>query len=375
MYIQRNHSKGKNGTTYKSAFLCKKYRDSGKIKTEVIANLSMLNEEVLLSLQNALSNKSEATVLVKDILPTRSIDYGFISVLLLLLEKLRICELFEKVMPAQASIIKLLIIGKIVTKGSKLTIFNWINSNPEIAKILKIDLSTLKLETIYHYLDLIPQYQTKIDNKWGLYNQTSEKTIFLYDITSSYFEGTKNVLAKFGYNRDKKRGKLQINIGLITDENGFPLRIEVFEGNVNDYKTVVKQFEVLKNEFKAQQFIFVGDRGMKIRYNLDKMQECEKEGIDYITGLTKDEIINLIDKKVIQLDMFSAVLVEVIDNEDRYILSVNPELTKESKKYRGAMRDKFETAIVKLQAGYNKLHAKFQANKAKLAEGHKNKKF
>jgi len=374
MYIQRNISKGKNGKSYKSALLCHKFREDGKIKTKVLANLSMLSDEALLSLQNAISKKSEASVLIKDILPKRSIDYGFISVILLMMEKLRITEIFEKIIPNQVPIIKLLIIGKIITKGSKLNIFNWIQTKPEIAKIIGLDLKTLKLEKIYHCLGILPEYQEKIDKKWGVYNNTSQKTIFLYDITSSYFEGKKNALARYGYNRDKKKGKLQINIGLITDENGFPLKIEVFEGNINDYKTVASQLKVLKKEFNAQQLIFVGDRGMKIKYNLDKMLECEKEGIDYITGLTKSEIEGLISNKIIQLDMFSSQLAEVIDGDNRYILSVNPELTKESKNFRMKMRDKFEQAINKIQATYNKLYQKFENNKEKLKQGSKNKK-
>jgi len=276
-------------------------------------------------------------------------------------------------MPAQVPVIKLLIVGKIITEGSKLNIFNWIKSKPEIARIIGIDLKTLKLEEIYHCLGLLPQYQAKIDKKWGVYNKTSEQTIFLYDITSSYFEGTKNVLASYGYNRDGKKGKLQINIGLITDEHGFPLRVQVFEGNINDYKTVRSQLQVLKSEFNAGQLVFVGDRGMKIKYNLDAMQACEKEGIDYITGLTKSEIEGLISDKVIQLDLFSEHLVEVIDGANRYILSVNPELTKESKKFRLKMREKFEQEIFSLKASYDKLQRKFQANKLKLEQGHKNK--
>ena len=79
--------------------------------------------------------------------------------------------------------------------------------------------------------------QKKIERKWFLYNREKHKEIYLYDITSTYFEGTQNELAAFGYNRDKKKGKMQINIGLITNSNGFPLKISVFKGNVNDHLT------------------------------------------------------------------------------------------------------------------------------------------
>ena len=123
--------------------------------------------------------------------------------------------------------------------------------------------------------------------------------VFLYDITSSYFKGTQNQLAAFGYSRDGKKNKKQITIGLITDSEGFPLKIEVFKGNVNDHKTVIKQLKDLRENFGAERIIFVGDRGMKIRYNLEKMAEAERSNIDYITGLTKDEIKQLMKNEII----------------------------------------------------------------------------
>ena len=373
MYIQQNTSKAKSGKAYKSSLLCHKYREDGKIKTKVLANLSMLPEEAILSLSNALGGKKGATFSFDQLSATRAIDFGYAIVSILVMEQLRIGELFAKIFATQSPVIKLLVLGKIITRGSKLAIFNWINRNPQIAAILGVDLQKVKLEDIYQTLGMLPQYNDQINRKWALYHKTRHDEIFLYDITSSYFEGNQNALSTYGYNRDGKKGKKQITIGLITDTTGFPLKIQVFEGNPDDHKTVIEQLQALKADFNAKNIIFVGDRGMKIKYNLDKMEESERLGIDYITGLTKDEIKSLIEKKIIQMDMFSEKLAEITDETQRYILSVNPELTTESKKFRNTMRDKFDESISILKSSYNKKQEQYKENVLKLSGGHKNK--
>jgi len=376
MYIQRNKKSKTSGGHYESALLCHKYRENGVVKTKVLANLSMLPAEALLSLENSLkANQHGETVFSeKDISIEKVIDFGYFFVIYTLLEKLRIAQLFDTLIPHQSAIIKLVIIGKILTRGSKLEIFNWIKRNPFFAQIIGIELDKLKLDDIYQAVGQLPQYQDKIERKWGVYNKASEKEIFLYDITSSYFEGVKNVLAAFGYSRDGKSNKMQITIGLITDSFGFPLKIEVFEGNVNDHITVVNQLKALKENFKAKKIIFVGDRGMKIRYNLEAMSEMERIGIEYITGLSKEEIKSLIKKDTIQLSLFSRDLVEVTDNGTRYILSENPELSKEKTKFRNILREKFENQIYKLQQSWQKRYNQNLQNKEKQEKGHKNKK-
>jgi len=375
MFIQRTHTNGKNGKVYHSTLLVHKYRENGVPKTKVLANLSMLPEEVILSMKNTFDGDKNTTVSLSDFKIKQSSDFGFIATILEIMNRLRINELFDKVVPKLSNIAQLLIIGKIVTRGSKLNIFNWIQRNPKLAEILKIDLKELELKQIYQSLGQLPEYQSKINRKWALYNQTKDpKKIFLYDITSTYLEGTKNALAKPGYNRDKKKGKLQITIGLITDSEGFPLKIEAFEGNMNDYKTVVSQITTLKKEFNADKMVFVGDRGMRIEYNLNTMQELEKEGVQYITGLTKDEIKQMISKGVIQLDLFSETIVEVQDGVDRYILSLNPVLSKENKKFRDKMRDLTESDLTATKLKFETYLTKFQNNREKLNNGHKNKK-
>lgn len=373
MYIQYCTSK-QNGKSYTYPLLCRKYRQDGKIKTEVIANLTKFPSEVVLAISGALKKGKEILVSLKDILITKSIDYGFVFVLLVIMDRLRITEVLEKTLGEQAKFVRLMIIGKIVTRGSKLCVFNWIKRNEAIAKKLDIDLNTLKVGTLYETLGDLSNVQSKIEQKWNVYHKEEIDEIYLYDITSSYFEGTQNDLSEFGYNRDGKQGKMQIVIGLITNKDGLPLSIEVFEGNKNDHSTIISQLQKIKHTYKANKILFVGDRGMRIRYNLDLMEEQEKQGIEYITALNLDEIRTLIKEDTLQLNLFSKDLAEVETEGVRYVLCTNPELEKEHSKTRNSLKERFEDALCDIKLSFDNRLAKNKANLKRIEQGDKNKK-
>lgn len=373
MYIQYSKSTSK-GITYSYPLLCRKYREDGKIKTEVIANLTKFPKETVLAIAGALKKGKEVLISLKDIVIKKSIDYGFVFVLLSIMDRLRITEVLEKTFPDQAKFVRLMIIGKIVTRGSKLCIFNWIKRNEAIAKKLDIDLTILKLETLYDTLGDLSNIQSKIERKWNLYYKVEKDEIYLYDITSSYFEGSENALAAYGYNRDGKKGKMQIVVGLITNKEGLPLSIEVFEGNTNDHSTVISQLQKIKTEYQASNVIFVGDRGMRIRYNLELMGSQDREGIEYITALSTEEIRCLIKEEIIQLNLFAKDLIEVEEDGIRYVLCTNPELEREHSKTRAALKAKFEDVLHDIKLSYNNRQQKHQANKTRLKKGDTNKK-
>jgi hypothetical protein len=139
MYVQVNKNTSKSGKTYKSVLLCHKYRENGKIKTQIVCSLTHLPENVINAIKNTLHKPEGQMVAVHDIIIEKSIDYGFTYTLLFLIENLRINQVFETIMPQNAALVKLMMIGKIVTRGSKLCIFNWIRRNEPIAKTLGID--------------------------------------------------------------------------------------------------------------------------------------------------------------------------------------------------------------------------------------------
>jgi len=95
----------------------------------------------------------------------------------------------------------------------------------------------------------------------------------LYDLSSSYFEGSHCPLAKLGYSRDGKRGTLQVNYGLLTDDRGCPVALSVYDGNTADSKTFLPQLKRMREEFGIQRMVMVGDRGMISQKAIDEMSE------------------------------------------------------------------------------------------------------
>ncbi|MDA3891395.1 MAG: IS1634 family transposase [Salinivirgaceae bacterium] len=378
MYLQFNKSKGKNGKIYQSVLLCKKFRDkeTGKPQTEVILNLSKygLDNKIITALKTSINTTKGVLIDSEDIKINKTIDFGFVHLILTIMDKLRITETLEKAYGLKANIIKLMIIGKIMTQGSKLHIYNWIKRNDYLAKQLDVDVNILKLDDLYFELGEFNRAQEKVEKKWNVYHRKRHKDIYLYDITSSYFEGTENALSAIGYNRDGKKGKKQITIGLITDSKGFPLKIQVFEGNEIDYKTVNGQLMTIKEQFGAESIVLIGDRGMRIRLNLEELSENEKQNISYISALSSCEIRALINDKVIQLELFSKDLVEIEDEGIRYILCNNPVLQKEKNQTREALKSKIEQEISSTKKSWDKRREQNLENIKKIENGHKNKK-
>jgi transposase len=378
MYLQFNKSKGKNGKIYESVLLCNKYRDkeTGKPKTEVVLNLSKygLDNRIITALKSSINKVKGILVDSEDIKIDKTVDFGFIHLLLTIMDRLRISETLEKVYGSKTNIINLMIIGKIATKGSKLHIYNWIKRNSYVSERLGIDVSTLKLDDLYFELGEFSRMQAKIEKKWNVYHRKRHKNIYLYDITSSYFEGTENALSAFGYNRDGKKGKKQITIGLITDSNGFPLKIEVFEGNEIDYKTVNEQLKTIKDQFGAESIVLIGDRGMRIRLNLEELSEDEKQNISYISALSSSEIRALLNDKIIQLELFSKDLVEIEDDGIRYILCNNPVLQEEKNQTREALKSRFEQEVSLIKSSWDKRREQNLSNIEKTENGHGNQK-
>ena len=135
---------GKNGKVYRSVLLCEKYRAGGIAKTRVVMNLSKLPNDVITALKAVLNKTKGKLIDTKDIKISQSFDYGYAFCVMELMERLRISETIEKAYKGKANLIKLMIVGKVLTKGSKLHIFNWIRRNDFISNKLGIDVKKLK---------------------------------------------------------------------------------------------------------------------------------------------------------------------------------------------------------------------------------------
>jgi transposase len=140
-------------------------------------------------------------------------------------------------------------------------------------------------------------------------------------VTSSYFEGQHNALAEHGYNRDGKRYKKQIVHGLLTDQSGEPISVQVYRGNTTDTNTVADQVRKIRERFGMQDVVFVGDRGM-VRGK--GKQAVVDAGMRYLTALTDPQVRKLLGNGVIQMGLFDERACEVVSGDKRYVMRRNP---------------------------------------------------
>jgi transposase len=184
------------------------------------------------------------------------------------------------------------------------------------------------LNTWYAALNSLEQHRPAILKTLYQASPHQPLRVFLYDITSSYFEGTCCPLAAFGYNRDGKKGKKQVVIGVIADGEGRPVWCDVFQGNTADQTTVRDQLLVLRDQFQVQEFIFVGDRGMVTSARIDELdQEGWWERFSYITALKRRELLQVAqdDQHPLQPELVDHHhLVEVTHEDVRYVVCYNP---------------------------------------------------
>ena len=227
-----------------------------------------------------------------------------------------------------------LVLARVAHQGSRLSAVHWARDHA-VAEVL--GLKAFDEDDLYEALDDLRARQDKIENAlWRNYlaRTGTPPALFLYDVTSSYLEGEHNELGEFGYNRDGKRGKLQIVIGLLADPAGEPLAVRVFAGNTGDPSTVATQIEILTKQFAVEDVIFVGDRGMVKKAGKKSLGEA---GFRYISSLTDPQIRTLLANKTIQLELFAEEVCEVEADGKRYILRKNPD---EAKRIRHRLEDK-----------------------------------
>jgi len=177
-------------------------------------------------------------------------------------------------------------------------------------------------DDLYGALEYLEEHQSRIEA--ALATKPCGKgagAVFLYDVTSVYFEGQHNELADFGYNRDGKKGKKQMVAGLLTDGEGEPLSIQLYRGNTNDPPTFLDAVEKLKVRFGAEEIALVGDRGMIKALGKKALGEVK---FRYVTALTEPQVRAMLKANKLQMELFDEKPAEVELGGKRYVLRRNP---------------------------------------------------
>ena len=339
MYIEII-SKKRSGRVHKCILLRESFREGTRVKHRTLANLTGKSEEEIAAIKFALKHKGNLPVNfeVEKLESNQGLSVGAVIALREVAKKLGIVQSLGR--SAQGSLALWQILARIIRRGSRLGAVRLAQTHAA-CDVLGMD--AFNEDELYHNLDWLSERQAKIEKTLFKLKNKPRVNLFLYDVTSSYLEGECNEYGDYGYNRDRKRGKLQIVIGLLTDAEGDPVSVQVFQGNTSDNTTVVEQVHKVIDRFGVKHTIFVGDRGMLKEPQLKEIEEFS----DHITALTAAQIRTLIKKGIVHLDMFKNEIHTVRCQGIRYILRRNPFRQQEIANKRDAKRRTIEELLSK----------------------------
>ena len=345
MYIERVP----NRNSPPAVLLRESYREGGKIRKRTLANLSKLPDTVVDNLRIVLKGGSAIENLSESFSVERSLPHGHVAAVLGTIKKLSLHNLIAQDNSRKRALVLAMIVARILDPRSKLATARGLNSETCFSSLSELlGLEKADEDELYEAMDWLVSRQESIENELAKLH-LSEGALVLYDVSSTYFEGTQCPLARYGYNRDKKKGFLQIVFGLICDKRGCPIAVEVFEGNTSDTTTITAQIEKVRHRFGIQQVVWVGDRGMITNTRI--LAEFQPiEGLGWITALRTPQIRKLVEQEAVQLSLFDETdLVEFSCSDypgERLVACRNPMLAQE----------KSLTRVALLQATEQELH-------------------
>ncbi|MHB1952850.1 MAG: IS1634 family transposase [Acidiferrobacteraceae bacterium] len=329
------------------------YREGKKVKKRTLANLSHLPMAQVALIRAVLSG-ADLQVAGSGFVVTRSQAHGHVDAVAAMMQRLGLPTLISGKPCRERDIVFALIASRILAPHTKLATTRWWHSTTVVDIFGVADVDE---QDCYAAMDWLLARQDRIQKKLAARHLT-EGGLVLYDLSSSYFEGSTCPLAKRGYSRDGKHGTLQVEYGLMTDGRGCPVAISVHEGNVADPTTLMPEIQRLKTDFGIEQFVMVGDRGMIAQKAIDAIRE--QEGIDWITALKGVSIRALVEDKTLQPDLFDERNLLELSHPDypgeRLVACRNPEL----RKLRGHKR---EDLLVATEESLRKIQSRVEAGR------------
>ncbi|HEU0017211.1 MAG TPA: IS1634 family transposase [Methyloceanibacter sp.] len=301
-------------------------RDGKRVRKRTIANLSALPIEQAEMIRRVL--KGEKLGPLESALDVvRSVAHGHVEAVLTAMRRLRFDKLIDAKPSRERDLVVAIVAGRILApEASKLGLTRaWADTTlPD-----ELGVADASEDDLYAAMDWLIERQGAIEKRLAR-RHLKAGGLVLFDLTSSYFEGVTCPLAKLGYSRDGKRGTLQVNWGLLTDERGCPVAVSVFEGSTGDPKTLLPQVEKVRATFGIDRLIMAGDRGMISNVQIDAMRALD--GVDWITALKSGAIAKLADGGALQLDLFDERNLIAFTHEDfpgeRLIACRNPDLAR-----------------------------------------------
>ena len=307
------------------------YRDADKIKKRTIANLSDWPTEIVEGLRTLLKGGKVAPADQESIIVRRALPHGHVAAVLGTLRNIGLERMLGPPRNRCRDLVIAMIVVRLIAPASKLAtarMLDPLTASSSLGEV--IGLGPVDEDELYVALDWLGERQEAIEKALAR-KHLHDGTLVLYDVSSSYVEGRCCELARLGYNRDGKKGKLQIVYGLLCAADGCPVAIEVFEGDTGDPRTLAAQIDKVKKRFALERVALVGDRGMITQARLDA--EIAPAGLDWITALRAPAIRTLVEAGALQMSLFDQRDMAAITSPDypgeRLIVCRNPDLARE----------------------------------------------
>ena len=338
---------------YRTHLLRRSYREDGKVKNETLGNLSHLPDELIEIIRRSLQGETFVPV-ASAFQITRSRPHGQVQAAGAAMAALEMASLLASKPCRERDLVLAMVAARIAAPHTKLATTRWWHTTT-----LAEDFGVAQADEddLYAAMDWLLERQDRIQKKLAS-RHLSAGALVLYDLSSSYFEGSCCPLAKLGYSRDGRKGMLQVNYGLLTDARGCPLAVSVHEGNVADSLTLLPEVQRLREDFGVEQLVMVGDRGMISNKAIQELRETE--GVGWISALKSVSIRALVEQGHLQLGLFDERNLLELSSPDypgeRLVACRNPELAK-------LRAHKREELLAATEANLQKIKARVDALK------------
>ena len=321
-------------------------RAGAKVGKRTLANLSRLSGTQVEAIRAALRGEPLQPI-SQSFEITTSRAHGHVHAVTLAMHQLGLAALIAAKPCPERQRVMAMVAARIVAPHTKLATTRWWHTTT-LAEDLGV--AACNEDDLYAAMDWLLARQDPIQHKLAA-RHLEAGGLVLYDLSSSYFEGSTCPLAKLGYSRDGKRGLLQVNYGLLTDARGCPVAVSVHAGNIADSQTLMPEVQRLRQDFGLEQLVMVGDRGMISNKAIDELRETD--GIGWITALKSVSIRVLVEQGQLQLGLFDERNLLELSSPDypgeRLVACRNPQLAKLRAHKRESLLAATEESLAKIK--------------------------
>ncbi len=345
-HVATIRTRGKGGQEYTSYLLRRSYREGGKVRHENLGNLSHLPVEIIEAIRAMLAGR-RLVDLDEDFEICRSLPHGHVAAVLGMLRALDLERLIGRERCRERDLVVALVCQLVIAPGSKLSCTRRF-SQTTLAE--ELDLGEVTEAELLAAMDWLLPRQQRIEKALAR-RHLADGGFVLYDLSSSYVEGRCCPLAALGHSRDGRRGKLQVNWGLICSPQGRPVSVQVHAGNMADPKTLPGVLETVRERFGVERAVFVGDRAMITDAHARNLKEL---GAGFVSALKTTQIRTLLNSGDLQLSLFDQTNLAEISSEEfpgeRLVVCRNPHLAAERARKRNELLAATEAEFEQVKA-------------------------